>query len=123
MTLKVRCEQCGKMSQFSPSDAGMTALCVACGARFVIPGGNPSDTVIPDAALMDASPTDWLADFVPAQTAAANAAATSSAVAVPSPAEPAPIAAPALQAPAAERRGINYPLLYALLGSAITLAI
>ena len=50
MTLKVRCEQCGKVSQFSPSDAGMTALCVACGARFVIPAGNASDTVIPDAA-------------------------------------------------------------------------
>jgi hypothetical protein len=118
MTLKVRCEQCGKVSQFSPSDAGMTALCVACGARFVIPAGNPSDTVIPDAALMDASPADSLADFVPAQTAAAGAVATDA-----SP-EPQPITAPALPIPAvAGGQGMNYPLLYALLGSAITLAI
>src|SRR4051812_31422921 len=102
MTLKGRCEQGGKGSQFSPSDAGMTALCVACGARFVIPAGNPSDTVIPDAALMDASPGDSLADFVPAHTAANTsatpaAAAMSSAAAAAaalSPAEPAPIAAP-----------------------------
>src|SRR5947209_5878135 len=114
MTLKVRCEQCGKVSQFSPSDAGMTALCVACGARFLIPAGNPSDTVIPDAALMDASPADSLADFVPAQTAGTPATpAAIMTAAVPSPAEPAPIAAPMPPVPAAERRGMNYPLLYA----------
>jgi len=28
MALKVQCEQCGKVSQFSQSDAGMTALSV-----------------------------------------------------------------------------------------------
>jgi hypothetical protein len=124
MTLKVRCEQCGKVSQFSPSDAGMTALCVACGARFVIPVGNASDTVIPDAALLDASPTDSLVDFVPAQTVAAAAAPASVAASVASP-EPTPSAAAQAQPDTATtaRRGINYPLLYALLGSAITLAI
>jgi hypothetical protein len=96
----------------------MTALCVACGARFVIPRVDPSDTVIPDAALMDASPGDALADFVPAQTVAMP---VDTAVA-PKPA-PASVLPHAVAAPAAGGRGVNYPLLYALLGSAITLAI
>src|SRR5690349_28647 len=107
MTLKVRCESCGKMSQFSPSDAGMTALCVACGARFVIPAaGNASDTVIPDAALMDASPGDSPGDFVPAQTAAVSPGTESPAIAAPTPTKS-----------ISEDRGVNYGLLYALLGS------
>src|SRR5687767_9332803 len=38
MIIRVRCD-CGKVSAFSDADVGLTALCIACGARFVIPEG------------------------------------------------------------------------------------
>jgi hypothetical protein len=61
MTLKVRCQQCGKTSQYSASDAGLTALCVACGARFTVPTEpaeqlNPQDIFPDDPAQLAAAP-------------------------------------------------------------------
>src|SRR5438132_9715030 len=61
MQIKVRCHQCGKQSQFSRSDAGLTALCVACGARFTIPADTAQtlpataggDELIDSALLQD----------------------------------------------------------------------
>src|SRR5437762_7402010 len=55
MAFKVRCQQCGKVSQFSQSDAGMTALCTACGSRFTIPP-DPGETLVGAEAVMDAAP-------------------------------------------------------------------
>src|SRR2546430_17724302 len=55
MALKVRCQQCGKVSQFSQSDAGMTALCTACGTRFTIPP-DPGETLVGEEAVLDAAP-------------------------------------------------------------------
>src|SRR4051812_50159868 len=63
MVIKVRCQQCGKSSQFSASDAGMTALCVACGGRFTIPSPG-AEGVIPDHELKDAAVNDSLTGFV-----------------------------------------------------------
>src|SRR5260370_26132030 len=105
MALKVQCEQCGKVSQFSQSDAGVTALCVACGARFTIPSA-PDETLIPDAALIDAAPGESLADFVPAETlpmAATTLEATAPAVTA-EPPSAAPVQ-PIVEPIAADKRG------------------
>ena len=136
MVIKVRCQQCGKSSQFSGSDAGMTALCVACGGRFTIPSPG-AEGVIPDHELKDAAVNDSLTGFVAGtfwqagETPVPEAAAVES---TPTPAPetstpfqesvPAAVAPPGcvIVAPKAPR-GVNYPLLYALLGSAITAAI
>lgn len=135
MALKVRCQQCGRTSQFSDSDAGLTALCVACGARFTIP--SPGE-IIPDKELKDAAADSSLSAFVaenfgppikPPEAGGSPATApvapgalpmTSEAPVAPGPLEPPPgyvIAKPA------DPRPVNYALLYTLLGSAITVAI
>jgi hypothetical protein len=120
MSFKVRCTQCGKASVFSASDAGMTALCIACGARFVIPAdaAKTAEGVIPDRELVDAAPGEPLDDFIPAQPVASGSEAPAAAAEA-SPSAPIP---PTLTEPKA-RRGPNYGLLYALLGSAVTAAL
>jgi hypothetical protein len=45
MLIKVRCQTCGKLSVFAGHDVGLVALCVACGARFTVPG-DPADTQV-----------------------------------------------------------------------------
>src|SRR5437762_10495659 len=90
MAFKVRCEQCGKVSQFSQSDAGMTALCVACGARFTIPADPGGDALVPDAALIDAAPGESLANFIPAEAVSSTETTAMHAVAEPVPGPPAP---------------------------------
>src|SRR5689334_3602489 len=50
MAIKVRCQQCGKTSQYFASDAGLTALCVACGARFTVPSESEQSAAADDAA-------------------------------------------------------------------------
>jgi hypothetical protein len=52
----VRCQNCGKLSQYSAADVGMVALCVACGQRFVVPG-DPHDTHVLEA-IQDAPPVE-----------------------------------------------------------------
>src|SRR4051812_47520268 len=131
MTLKVVCEQCGKVSQYSASDAGMTALCVACGSRFTIPAGDAN--LVPQEALKEPAPWEPLTGFVPAETIAvpttpAEAAAANLRAAVGATAnvgggtEAIPTAPPLDVAPV-RARGVNYAVLYTLLGSAVTVAI
>ena len=52
----VRCQNCGKLSQYTAADVGMVALCVACGERFVVPG-DPHDTHVMEA-IQDAPPVE-----------------------------------------------------------------
>jgi hypothetical protein len=131
MTLKVRCQQCGKTSQFSASDAGLTALCVACGARFTIP--SPGE-IIPDKELKDATADASLSAFVAENFGPPTQTPELATAPVASPASPIvsqPTAStPSLEPPAgyviakpAKPRSVNYALLYTLLGSAITAAI
>ncbi|HEY7118380.1 MAG TPA: DUF4159 domain-containing protein [Tepidisphaeraceae bacterium] len=83
MSFKVRCQQCGKVSQFSASDAGLTALCVACGTRFTIPAQPdepaPQDSLQDVAALLPGETSD---DATVAAAAALSAALGHSAVPV-----------------------------------------
>jgi hypothetical protein len=47
MTTRVRCPNCQKASAFSSADAGLTALCMACGARYTIPAAARAQGVAP----------------------------------------------------------------------------
>jgi hypothetical protein len=76
MVYKVRCEQCGRTSQFSSSDAGLTALCVACGARFTIPSGDDASGAGGDGAAAG-SPAPMPADDALAALGSAAAGAES----------------------------------------------
>ena len=68
MTIKARCHECGKRSEFSASDAGLTALCIACGARFTIPT-EPAETLPADAAGDDLLDSAILQDVPASQIA------------------------------------------------------
>src|SRR5260221_2787140 len=114
MTIKVRCEQCGKVSQFSPSDAGMVALCVACGARFTVPA-QANEDVIPDRELLDGS-------FFPG-LAAAKLSSSSSSAAAENASKSADANAQVAVAARPRGGGSRHPRLDALLGTAITLAV
>src|SRR5690242_3080373 len=122
MGFKVRCGQCGKASQFNASDAGMTALCMACGARFVIPAELAAEAVIPDKELVDPAPGESLSEFVPAQPVGA-AGAREETPKTDTPVTPPPLADVPPPPPARGRTGPNYALLYALLGGAVTAAL
>src|SRR5436190_15698871 len=104
MTLKVRCQQCGKQSQFSQSDAGMTALCVACGARFTIP------TTTTTATQTSAGPGDAAAATAGGPSALAAMALAESVGEYRPPVSSAPVAPPV--ADASRPPGVNYALLY-----------
>ena len=127
---KVRCQQCGKTSQYSASDAGLTALCVACGNRFTIPV-QADEGLIPDSELKDADGLESLALVV----ASADPAPIDSSAAPPAHSSPTPslVAQETAQSPQAPPGyviasptppgEVNYALLYTLLVSAITAAI
>jgi hypothetical protein len=51
MTIRVRCDRCGKVSTFSDADVGLTALCMACGARFTIPEGIPDENAVEGSSV------------------------------------------------------------------------
>lgn len=151
MTIKARCHQCGKRSEFSASDAGLTALCIACGARFTIPtetaetlpASAAGDDLIDSAILQDV-PASQIATPLPRPTPFSMPSVLLPAPpAVPEPAAAPPIpvggagettmlgsaivppAFPSPQ-PAALRPPTDTtsrPLLYACLGSAITILV
>jgi hypothetical protein len=80
-TFAVRCQACGKLSQFAGSDAGLVALCVACGARLTV-AGDPGDTAVLEA-ITDAGPADAARKVArkPAASADPQAAAAAEALA------------------------------------------
>jgi hypothetical protein len=121
MTLKVRCQQCGKQSQFSASDAGLTALCVACGSRFTIPAA-VDDALIPDHELKDASDESLSALSLPATTQAREESISPVSESHDSPAPPSAPPGYVIASPSAPR-SVNFAVLYTLLGCAITVAI
>lgn len=120
MPLRVRCPQCQKSSQFSDSDAGLTALCVACGARFTIP---------------DQSSPEFQAAQVPRENELAHAAQAVAAMLPATPINPPPIAphtpnpTPDTPQPTPPIRPLTplssrpHPVLYTLLGAACTVLI
>src|SRR4051794_35672955 len=58
MPIKARCPSCGKLSQFSDSDAGLVTLCTACGARFYVSpeGAGAADTNFPFGVTAGGAP-------------------------------------------------------------------
>ncbi|HSI32525.1 MAG TPA: DUF4159 domain-containing protein, partial [Tepidisphaeraceae bacterium] len=56
MAIKVRCPQCAKLATFGDSDAGLTALCVACGGRFTIPAVSTATDAPGDAGAPQSAP-------------------------------------------------------------------
>src|SRR5579884_1617557 len=44
--MKIRCPSCNKSARFPESEAGMPAVCTACGERYVVPAAPPMATVI-----------------------------------------------------------------------------
>jgi hypothetical protein len=98
----------------------MTALCMACGARFVIPA-EVAEAVIPDKELVEPAPGESLAEFVPAQPVE-GARPREGAANPDTPITPPPLREELTQT-ARGRGGPNYALLYALLGGAVTAAL
>src|SRR5690242_6448677 len=45
MYLRVRCPSCGKSAAVPESDAGLAAVCLACGTRYTIPALAPAPEV------------------------------------------------------------------------------
>jgi len=66
MAIKVRCQKCGKLSQFADIDIGLVALCIACGERFSVPPEPDETGIFP--ALDGTEPAE--ADAADASTAA-----------------------------------------------------
>src|SRR6476619_4950765 len=58
MYLRVRCPSCGKSAAVPETDAGLAAVCLACGTRYTIPAVAPAPEVsAPSAAESDADGT------------------------------------------------------------------
>lgn len=128
MPLRVRCPECHKSSVFAQSDAGLTALCVACGARFTIPEESTPEF---EAALQPrtgelAAAAEAVARMMPVMPAMVLPPDLPQAEdAAPVLAQAAPTLADAPIAPVSPvvRTSSPHPALYALLGAAVTVLV